>query len=272
MLNISVFIITYNEEKDIKQCLKSVSFSNDVVILDSFSTDNTVSIAKSFNNVRILQREFDGYSNQRNYGLKKVHFLNSWVLILDADEVCTKKLVSELLSIIKIKNNDLVAYSLRRNIFYSNSQLKYNSFHNVRIERLVRPKEVLFYGTIHEKLKHNGKVGKLSERINHFPFSKGIDNWISRRNTYSRLSAEYELTHKFPLIIKDIYSKDSIKRRSVLNAIYRRIPLRWIIFFLYNFFIKFCFLDGRKGMYLILHETYYEFLTVSKIFYQKDNP
>jgi glycosyltransferase involved in cell wall biosynthesis len=272
IFNISIFIITYNEEKDIEACLNSVRWSNDVVILDSFSDDNTLIIAKNFDNVRIFQRKFDNYASQRNYGLKNIDYLNEWVLIIDADETCTDKLRDELLSG-KIHNNydrTIVSYSLRRKTYFSNKWLKHNAMYNVWIDRLVKHKEVVFFGKIHEKIIYEGSSEKLLNDLNHYPFSKGIDHWISRRNKYSSLSAEHELLKGYNFKFKDLFSKNPVKFRSSLNSIYRKLPLRWLIFFLYNFFIKMGFLDGLKGAHFILLETYYEFLIVCKINYKKD--
>jgi len=267
--NVSIFIITYNEEKNIKKCLDSVRWSNDIVILDSFSTDKTLSIATQFKNVRIFKKKFDDYSTQRNYGLKKIDFINSWVLIIDADETCSVELKMELLSD-KIQNNsNTIVYSLRRKTFFANKWLKHNSMYNVWIERLIKPQHVSFYGVVHEKLKYNGLSDKLSSDIEHYPFSKGIEDWISRRNRYSTLSAEYEINHEYNIKIDNLFSKDPVKFRQFLNSIYKKLPLRWLIFFLYNFFIKLCFLDGYKGIYYVLLETFYEFITVLKIKYKR---
>jgi len=267
--NISIFIITYNEEKDIKRCLDSVSWSNDIVILDSFSTDKTLSIAIEFQNVKIFKKKFVNYSTQRNYGLKTIDFINPWVLIIDADETCSIELKMELLSN-KIQNNsNNVVYSLRRKTFFANKWLKHNSMYNVWIERIVKPKYVTFYGDIHEKLKYNGLSKKLSSNIEHYPFSKGIENWISRRNRYSTLNAEYEITHGYDIKINNLFSKNPVEFRQFLNSIYRKLPLRWFIFFIYNFFIKLCFLDGYKGIYYVLLETFYEFVIVLKIKYKR---
>ena len=266
--NISIFIITYNEEIDIKQCLDSVTWSNDVVILDSFSTDKTLSIAHTFNNVRTFQKEFENYSNQRNHGLKNINFKNPWVLILDADETCSIELKKELLSEKFHNNKEAIVYSLRRKTFFANKWLKHNSMYNVWIDRLVKPQKVSFYGHVHEKLHYNGISKKLSNDINHYPFSKGLDHWITRRNRFSSLSAEEELNRGYKLEIKNAFSRDPVKFRQFLNAIYRKLPFRWIIFFIYNFFIKFSFLDGRRGIYYILLESYYEFLIVCKTKYK----
>ena len=266
--NISIFIITYNEEKDILKCLDSVIWSNDVVILDSFSTDETLAIANNFNNVRTFQKKFDDYSTQRNHGLKKIKFKNEWVLILDADETCSENLKEELLSS-KFKNDkDTIVYSLRRKTFFANKWLKHNSMYNVWIDRLVRPEYVSFYGRVHEKLHYDGISKKLSYDINHYSFSKGIDHWLSRRNNFSTLSAEYETNNGYKLSIKNFYSKDPVKFRQFLNAVYRKLPFRWVIFFMYNFFIKLCFLDGVRGIQYVALETYYEFLIVCKINYK----
>jgi len=268
--NASIYLITYNEEKDITACLESVSWSNDIVVLDSYSTDSTAKIASSFDNVRVFKRKFLNYSEQRNYGLKNINFINPWVFIIDADEVCTDKLKEEILKIASIDQNSKVAYSERRNIFFNGKFLKYNSFYNVYVERLVKPEYVYFYGDIHEKLICDGETGELTNILNHFPFSKGIDNWIARRNNYSTISAALEQKKAYTLSFKDIFSTNPIKRRAFLNGIYRRLPLRWVIFFLYNFLFKFCFLDGTRGIKMVLLETFYEFLIVCKIDYKKD--
>jgi len=266
--NISVFIITYNEEIDIQQCLDSVQWSNDVIILDSFSTDKTLSIAHTFKNVHTFQKKFENYSNQRNHGLKNLKFKNPWVLILDADETCSNELKEELLSKEFQSNKEAIVYSLRRKTFFANKWLKHNSMYNVWIDRLVKPQEVSFYGKVHEKLHYDGVSKKLSSDINHYPFSKGLDHWIARRNRFSSLSAEEELKYGYKIEIKNAYSTNPVKFRQFLNAIYRKMPFRWMIFFIYNFFIKFSFLDGRRGIYYVLLESYYEFLIVSKIKYK----
>jgi len=267
--NISIFIITYNEEKDIEQCLNSVTWSNDIVILDSFSTDKTLSIAGQFNNTQIFQKKFDDYASQRNHGLENINFKNPWVLILDADERCSYNLQLELLSK-KFQNpNDNIVYKLRRKTFFMNKWVRHNSMYNVWIDRLVRPEKVSFYGEIHEKLQYEGKSSQLLNDIDHYPFSKGLEHWISRRNRFSTLCAEYEINDGYKINFKNFYSKDPVKFRKFLNSIYRKLPFRWGIFFMYNFFIKLCFLDGFKGMRYVLLETYYEFLIVSKIYYKR---
>lgn len=263
--NVSIFIITYNEDNDIQTCLESIKWSNDVVILDSYSTDNTLTIAESFNNVRIFQRKFDNYAEQRNYGLKNIDFLNPWVFIIDADETCPQELQKEILDISSLPYDGIIAYSVKRNIHFCGKALTHNSLYNVRVERLVKPAYVSFYGEIHEKLSLNGKSGELKHPLNHFPFSKGLDHWIQRRNTYSTLSANFEQTNTYPIVVQNAFSTNPIKRRTFFNALYRKLPFRWLIFFLYNFFIKLCFLDGVKGIRMVLLETYYEFLIVSKL-------
>ena len=95
---ISVLILTFNEEANLPRCLKSVAWSDDVLVVDSFSTDRTVEIAKKFG-ARVLEREFDHFAGQRNFGLDMGELRHDWVLHLDADEVVTEALRDEMIAV-----------------------------------------------------------------------------------------------------------------------------------------------------------------------------
>lgn len=101
--NVSIFIITKNEEVNIARCLDSVRWSNDVVILDALSSDRTVALAASYPNVRLFSRPFTNYSDQRNYGLHSIRYRNNWVLVVDADEVVELALADEVRAIARFQ-------------------------------------------------------------------------------------------------------------------------------------------------------------------------
>ncbi len=263
--SVSVLVLTYNEEKCIQSCLDSVVWSNDIVVLDSFSSDRTVEILKEYRCVRIFQRRFDNFSSQRNYGLHNVQFRNEWVLIIDADERCSPALKEEVLRKTSLENSGIDAYCLRRNIFFLGTFLKHNSFRVVWLERVVKPLKVQFSGSIHEKPSYTGKSAWLDGTLSHYPFIKGVDHWVQRRNIYSSLAAQSELLGKPVFTAGRLFSGNPVHRREALNALYRRLPFRWVWFFFYNLVAEGCFLDGWKGIYLALLESYYEFLIVLKV-------
>jgi len=250
MNNFSVLILTYNEEMNIADCVKSVSLSDDVVILDSFSDDKTEEISKSLN-TRFYKKKFIDYSHQKNYGLHEIEFKNEYVLLLDADERVSEDLAKEILNICNKKENTLDVYLLRRRVVLENKILKWNYTSSFWIERLVRPKKVKFYGNVHEKLIYTGGNGFFKGYILHHQFSKGVDHWIMRRKKYAQLEAMSE-GHNFEKLNKGVISK----RMKMKKFFISRVPFFYYIYFGYNFFIKLAFLDGYKGLKYITLETY----------------
>ena len=261
----SVLIITSNEEDCIAACVESVSWSNDIVVVDSYSTDRTVEILATYSAVRVVQRAFDDYSSQRNFGLHEVGFRNPWVLVIDADETCSVALGLEIAGAIAAAPADVMALRLRRRTWFLGSPLNRNSLSGVWLDRVVRPKDVRYMGVLHEKPSFSGKSLALRERLDHYPYHKGVAHWISRRNRYSTLAADIAIAGKPPMRLADALSADPIRRRQWLEGIYRRLPGRWLIFVTYNVFVKWCFLDGLKGMHMVLLESSYELMTAVKV-------
>ncbi|MCI5137386.1 MAG: glycosyltransferase family 2 protein [Candidatus Electrothrix sp. AR1] len=269
---VSVLILTFNEETCIRDSINSVSWSDEIVILDSYSTDNTLQIVREFANIVVYKRIFDDFSSQRNFGLHNIEYKNDWVLLLDADEKMTTVLKDEIFDCIgKISSENINVMAFRRKTFFLDKSLLRNSLYNVWLERVVKPGMVKYTGTVHEKLEFKGKSIFLKESLLHYPFNKGIENWIKRRNNYSTLYADLELKNRSPVNIKVLFFGNPINSRKELNKIFRHMPLRWLVFFIYNFFVKFCFLDGYRGIYMIILETYYEMLIVLKIKERKNH-
>ena len=114
---VSVLILTYNEEQNIATCVQSVRWCDDVVVFDSFSTDRTVEIAKSFD-ARVIQRKFDNWAAHQNWANENIAFKHQWVFYLDADERMTDELRIEIQAIAGCSNEERVAfYCGRRNYF-----------------------------------------------------------------------------------------------------------------------------------------------------------
>ncbi len=263
--NISVSIITLNEEISLKRCLDSVSWSNDIVIIDSYSTDNTETIAKTYKNVTFKQRKFDDYSSQRNFALHDMRYKNEWILIIDADEVCPEELKKEILEKINKVDSDTVVFHLRRKEFFRGKWVRHNNEYPVWYERLIKPEKATYTRAINERLTFEGEQDFLENHIHHYPFSKGIAYWIDRHNKYSTMEAHYERENRMPVRIKDFLNSDPLYRRKTLKNLSLHLPLRALVFFLYNFFFKFCFLDGRKGIQFVLLKTFYVFMLELKV-------
>ncbi|MBU0762131.1 MAG: glycosyltransferase family 2 protein [Candidatus Altiarchaeota archaeon] len=261
-MKVSVLLITLNEEENISKCLDSVAWSDDIVVVDSYSTDNTEKIARSFKQVRFYRRKFDDYSSQRNYGLHEIKYKNEMVLILDADEVCSGGLMEEIKN---LEESDLPVYFIRRRNFFNGRWMKHNTTYPVWFGRLVNPKEVSFERIVNERLCFTGKEGYLKNHIDHFPFSKGLDVWIKRQNRYSSMEAEILTKSNERVRLEGLLSKNPVKRRKTQKDIMSRLPGRWIIYLLYNFFIKLCFIDGIDGVYYVLLRAFHvEFAIESK--------
>jgi glycosyltransferase involved in cell wall biosynthesis len=252
MNNFSVLILTYNEEINIADCIESVSKSNDIVILDSLSTDHTEEIAISLK-VRFYKKEFINYSDQRNYGLHNIDFKNEYVLILDADERVSNELMKEVFELCNNSETDKRdVYLVRRKVVIDNKILKRNLSCSFWIERLAKPNKVKFHGIVHEKLIYEGGNGFLNGYILHHQFSKGIDNWMMRRKKYAQMETRSDEMIKWEDINDNVISK----RLKLKNFLVSKVPFFYFIYFLYNFFVKLAFLDGYKGLKYITLETY----------------
>jgi len=179
---------------------------------------------------------------------------NKYLLILDADERASKELILEIFNLCNSNGIEFHrVYLVRRKVFFKGKILKWNISSTVWIERLVIPNFVSYYGTVHEKLTYEGNFGLLSEYIIHHQFSKGIKNWIQRRNKYAQLEFLSEID---PRQINLISNDKILKRIRIRNFFINYIPFYYVLYFAFNLFIKLAFLDGIKGLKYIALETY----------------
>jgi len=261
-MNFSVLILTYNEEKDIANCLKSVSASNDIVVLDSYSKDRTKEICQS-HECRFFERKFTDYSDQRNFGLHEISYTNELLLILDADETATESLVQEITSLCNSDLDELHdVYFVRRRVLFQEKILKWNYTSGVWIERLVKPKRVTFYGSVHEKLKFEGENGFLKNYIIHNQFSKGLPTWLDRRKSYAQMESKIQKNSP----ANEIQPQSAVARRDRLKRfIYDRVPGFYVFYFIYNVVISLAFLDGIKGLKYVAIETYSFYITAKQL-------
>jgi glycosyltransferase involved in cell wall biosynthesis len=263
MSAISVLILTKNEEQDLADCLKSVAWSDDVHVLDSMSTDKTVEIAENLG-AKVTLREFDGYASQRNFGLK-LPFKYQWVMILDADERITPSLATELRDFTKSTLESVAGGRMRRRDVWWGRWLKHAQISPFYV-RLVRVGRAHYEREINEVLVVDGEIAELTQAFMHYPFSKGLDHWIIKHNTYSRMEAEVVAKGKFikPDLKIALFGSDFGERRVHQKAIFYSLPARPFIKLCYMLIVRRAFLDGWPGIRYAILQAIYEYFIVLK--------
>jgi len=263
-VGISVLILTLDEETSLPGCLQSVSWSDDIVVFDSFSSDKTVEIAKACG-ARVIQRKFDGYSAQRNAALNEVDYRYPWVLMVDADERWPIEMYHEMRDAIS-KNGPVSIYHFLRKDTFGGRWLRRSSGYPTWAGRLVRLGDVSVKREINEEYHTEGKKGYLKEHFIHYPFNKGIHHWLERHNRYSSMEAEALLKEvRGELAIGDLFSRDPVVRRKFLKQLGYRLPCRPFIVFCYLYFIRLGFLDGGPGFAYCRLRAIYEYMIDLKV-------
>lgn len=222
MDNLSVIIITCNEEKNILECLEGVKWAEEIVIVDSFSTDKTLQICKKYTN-KIIQRRWEGFGFQKQFALEQTS--SDWILSIDADERVSEELREEILS---NKNKlDKEGYSIPFKFYWLGKQLRFGGCGNERHIRLFKKEKAKFQGFIHEKLFIDGEIGYLRNPIIHVSY-KNIEDYFNKFNLYSTMVADQKFKEgrKVPFVFQ-IFA-------SIWNFINRYI-------------FKLGFLDGMPG-------------------------
>ena len=260
---ISVLILTRNEQQDLPGCLTSVSWSDDIHVFDSYSTDNTVQIARAAG-AHVHQRAFDDYATHRNAALATIQFKYPWVFLLDADERPTPELSHELQQL--TMPDEVSAYRLRRRDFLFGAWLKHAQISPFYL-RLIRPERAHYTRAVNEVLEVDGSVAELSQPLDHYPFSKGIAHWVRKHNLYSTMEAQLIFSQQGlsdPSLKTALTHRDFHTRRLHQKAIFYRLPGRPIIKWLYMVFLRGAILDGRAGLTYATLQSIYEYLIVLK--------
>jgi len=223
---ISALAIIYNEEHNIREYLQNMSFADEIVVVDSFSTDRTPEIIKQeFPHVRFYQRVFDDFSSQRNYTIKLA--TNDWVVFFDADERVSQKGIAEIFKKINSKPEE-VAFLVKRTFYYEGKPLINNSFNTDKTIRLFRTSKCWYSKKlVHEKLIIQGKTGLLKAAIDHYSF-KNKEEFLSKRLMYSKLKA------------KEVLDKN-------ITPNFYHFSIRPRFRFFKYFVLKLGFLNGRRG-------------------------
>ncbi|WP_264537019.1 glycosyltransferase family 2 protein [Flavobacterium sp. N1736] len=240
---LSVLIITFNEELHIKSLLQDIDFADEIIVVDSFSTDQTIQIIESFKNVQLIQNHFINYTLQRNFALDQAK--NDWVLFIDADERLTPDLKAEILYV--INNNKASAYLIYRTFMFKKLKLHFSGWQTDKIFRLFKRTNCRYTEDrmVHEKLIVNGPVATLKSKLIHFSYTNYKD-YKTKMYNYGVLKANEKLKK----------GQKSSLFMTIFHPLYT---------FLYQFLIRLGFLDGAKGIIICYLNAYSIFIRYKEL-------
>ena len=189
--NISALLITLNEEENIDAVLQNLDFADEIIVVDSFSTDRTVEKIKKHSKVKLHQRKFKNYTDQKEFAQSLAS--NDWILFLDADERVTPKLKNEILEITGNSDNTVAAYYVFRIFMFQNKVLRFSGWQSDKNYRLFRKSKVHFTKEriVHETLVVEGDSETLKNKLVHFSYS-GYEDYKSKMIKYGRMRAYEE--------------------------------------------------------------------------------
>jgi heptosyltransferase-2 len=244
---LSALIITRNEEHNIENVLCDLDFADEIIVVDSFSTDKTATIAAAHKNTTVVQHPFENYAAQRNYAISLAS--HTWILFLDADERLTAELKKDIIKTINHKEA-LSAYYCYRTFMFKNAKLHFSGWQTDKIIRLFQKDKAQYdLGKIvHEKLSISGKPGKLKSKLIHYSYNSYHD-YKQKMSVYGKLKAIEEL-------------------KKGTKPIFFHFHIRPLYQFLYQYIIRLGVLDGKKGIiicYLNAYSVYVRFQELKRI-------
>lgn len=247
---ITAIILTKNEVNNISACLQHLAEVDDVVIVDSGSEDGTLERARTARpDVRVFRHEFVDFGEQRNWAIDSTAPRHQWILFVDADEYCDAALLEELQLFMANPGGAVGGYIAGRNYFLGR-WLKHSTMFPSYQLRFLKCGEVRFRREGHGQREVTaGQLRYFSHGWRHEGFSKGVHQWVARHNRYSDdeidLLSSYESS---PLGMAQLFARDPIVRRRALKRIAAVLPARPLLRFLYLYFGRLGFLDGRAGL------------------------
>lgn len=263
---LSIYILTYNEEIDIAACIESVMLSDDIIVVDSCSSDRTLEIASNYP-VRTVQHPFESHGKQRTWMLESIAPKYEWVYILEADERMTPELFKECIA--ATKNPEYIAYYVAERVMFMDRWIRHSTQYPRYQLRLFRHGKVWFTDYGHtEREVCDGATGFIKETYPHYTCSKGLTRWIEKHNRYSTDEARetlYQLENGTIDWRQLFLGKTEVERRRALKDLSLRTPLRPFIRFLYMYFILGGCLDGQPGLAWCTLQAFYEYLILLKV-------
>lgn len=224
---ISALIITYNEMGYIERCLDGVSFADEIIVVDSYSTDGTYEYLVQRPDVKVVQNPFSNFTAQKSFALKQAS--NDWVLFLDADEVVSSSLQDEILTTLS-QGTDHVAFWFYRQFMFQGEKLNFSGWQTDKNHRLFRKSKAHYCDSriVHEILNVKGTSGKLREKLTHYCY-KDYEDYKGKMLKYGQMKA-----------------KESFYKENRFNYLAYWIKPAWKFF--HHYILRLGFADGKKGL------------------------
>ncbi|WP_299822986.1 glycosyltransferase family 2 protein [uncultured Pontibacter sp.] len=261
---VSVVILTKNEEQDLPACLASLTWCDDVHVLDSGSTDRTLEIAHAYAAI-VSYNPFESFGKQRNFALDTLELKYKWILFLDADEVVTDAFRDAVYDAILDADEETAGFYCCWKMMLEGTWLKNcDNFPKWQF-RLLKMGKARFKDFGHGQKEDlvEGEIKYIKEPYLHFSFSKGWSQWVDRHNKYSEQEAVARLFSPPPF--KNIFSKHASTRNPALKSWLSKMPGWPLLRFLHAYFINLGFLEGAPGFIYCVNMAYHEFLIQIKM-------
>jgi glycosyltransferase involved in cell wall biosynthesis len=243
---LSVIVLTFNEEKNLPDCLESLAGFGDVVVVDSGSTDKTTAIANR-SGASVYEHPFESFAQQRNWAIDNCEPKRDWILFLDADEAATPEFKQAVINAIRTASDNIAGFYCCWKMMLDGRWLKRSdSFPKWQL-RIVRRGRADFIDSGHgqKEGRVDGELGYIREPYLHYPLSKGWDEWWAKHKQYADEEAADRLSR--PPSLAELFSKDPSRRNRALKPILSRIPGWPTMRFLHMYVLKGGFLEGREG-------------------------
>ncbi|MCK4798184.1 MAG: glycosyltransferase family 2 protein [Spirochaetes bacterium] len=272
---VSVIILTYNEERNIEACLKTIcDWADEIFIVDSCSTDKTLEIARKYTD-KIYKHSFENQAKQFNWALENLPIKNEWIMRLDADERWNPKALYELSEIIKEK--EVYGVYIKLKIYFMDKWIKYGGFYPNYFLRVFRKgKATIEDRLMDEHIFVDGNTVVLKNDVveyNENDRNYSITNWTVKHNGYATREAVEQMISKYNIrklqTISDLKGAKTEQKRWVKENVYSKFPLffRVFIYFIFRYIFKLGFLDGKEGLiFHFLQGFWYRFLVDVKIY------
>ena len=262
---LAAVVLTYNEELNLLACLESLqALGCEVFVVDSGSTDRTVEIAER-SGAQVLYHPFENQAQQLNWALENLPLKGQWVLRLDADERLTPELTRELSATLPAADDDVSGFYVKRRVYFMDRWIRHGGYYPTWLLRVWRRGSASVEDRLMDEhmVLLRGRPAFLKHDIVE-QNKKGLYHWVERHNRYSTREAQaLREGPTGPEISPSLFSTPEARKRWLRHRVYYRLPLllRSLLYFIYRYFIRLGFLDGRQGLvFHFLQGFWYRFL------------
>lgn len=244
---VSVVILTLNEERDLPCCLASLDACDDIVVLDSGSTDRTCAIATEAH-ARVFTNPFKDFATQRNFAQREIPFRHHWVMHLDADEVMTPELWAECIAAAKADDDSVDGYWIAPKMMFHDHWIPHCTDYPAYQARLIHARRFRFIEVGHgQREAPDMRMRHLRANYLHDLTSGGDEEWLAKHRRYARAEAHEQLQQAGAGSLAELVSRDALVRRRALKRLSFKLPCRPWLRFVYQYGLRGGFLDGAAG-------------------------